>query len=117
MLITGGLIVIGVLILVAVFFVSRGDATATRASSTGSVPVTPGAAPEAVPVATVEPSKGLESVLQKTPAPRTQPLPMNGQLHEMADQLQNLQQQSQELAQRLEMLNTMVRRIEQSESL
>ncbi|HLI89764.1 MAG TPA: hypothetical protein VKV37_13820 [Ktedonobacteraceae bacterium] len=118
MLITGGLIVIGVLFLVAVFFIGRGDATATRASAgtAGAVPTTPGAAPEQEPAA-ITPVKAEERTPQEKPAPETQPIPMNGQFHELTSQLQNLQEQSQELARRLELLNAMVRRIEESESL
>jgi hypothetical protein len=118
MLITGGLIVIGILILVAVFFVGRSDTTATRASGpgAGTVPTTPGTAPEQAPAATM-PAKVEERIPQETPAPETQPIPMNGQFHELTGQLQNLQEQSQELARRLELLNAMVRRIEKGETL
>jgi ribosome-binding protein aMBF1 (putative translation factor) len=116
MLITGGLIVLGVLFLVAVFLIGRGDNTARQANSAGAVHTTPGTAPDQPPVATT-PAKVEGHAPQETPAPETQPILANGQIHELIGQLQKLQEQSQELARRLELLNAMVRRIEEGEAL
>src|SRR5579875_3776155 len=107
MLITGGLIVIGILILVAAFFIGRGDNTASQVNR--PAPITSAVTPEQVPTAPTVPERAPQ-------APETQPLLMNGQLHELAGQLQKLQEQSQELARRLELLNTMVKRVEESEA-
>jgi hypothetical protein len=111
MLITGGLIVIGILILVAAFFIGRGDNTASQVNR--PAPTTSAVTPEQVPTAPTVPVTVAERAPQ---APETQPLLMNGQLHELAGQLQKLQEQSQELARRLELLNTMVKRVEESEA-
>jgi ribosome-binding protein aMBF1 (putative translation factor) len=114
MLITGGLIVLGVLILVAAFFIGRGD-SASQANRTVPTPTTSAVTPEqvptapTVPVATPQPAQAAQTL-------ETQPVLMNGQIHELASQLQKLQEQSQELARRLELLNTMVRRIEEGEA-
>jgi TolA-binding protein len=112
MLITGGLIVLGVLILVAAFFIGRGDDASSQANRSDPAPTrtTPSRAAQQAPADSTAPLTVAER------APETQPALMNGQLHEMAGQLQKLQEQSQELGRRLELLNTMVRRIEQGES-
>ena len=93
-------------------------------SSNGSLPVP--AAPEAVyPVPTDSPAPQRETAAEESVPERTasierdteQHVVLNGQFHELVDQLRTLHEQSMEIEQRLNSLNKMVERIGQQEAM
>ena len=142
-LIIGGLLVIGVGALIALFFVLRGGDT-TQAKTPAAVPQTareapptlaepepqPGqshdvtpATPEVTPVSETRTVPVAETAVQDratTAHPayeKEQPLRvhLNGQFHELTQGLRSLQQQATEMEQRLSSLNQMLEGIERNQ--
>ena len=143
-IIIGALVIIGLLAIVGAIVLIRGGgreqvaqsvpapAVATEASeselptmpSNGSLPVP--AAPEVVhPVPTDSPAPQRETAAEESIPEHTLPIErdteqhvvLNGQFHELVDQLRTLHEQSMEIEQRLNSLNKMVERIGQHEAM
>ncbi len=142
-IIIGALVIIGLLAIVGVVLLLQGEGRAqtvqsvpspasaadaaksepAAVSSNGAAPVA--AAPEAAnTVPTDSPVPQHEIVAEEpVPEPTTsierdteQHVVLNGQFHELVDQLRTLHEQSVEIEQRLSALNKMVERIDQRET-
>ncbi len=119
MLIVGGLIALAIVALLAAFFLARGDGNGKDTAATK---------PDAVPskdtvrladtASTVRPSPsrpsedGRSAGSQLQPQPQTPPS-LQGQLHELAEQIQMLQGQSREMEQRLQHISVVLNRLDQ----
>ncbi len=142
-LIIGGLLVIGVAAIVALFFVLRGGTPQTKTpeavpQTAREVPPTP--ATDELPHAT-EQRVMTHPLVETTPEPETRTVPtaetteqtvtanarpvyekeqplnvrLNGQFHELTQGLRSLQQQATEMEQRLGSLNQMLETIERDQ--
>jgi hypothetical protein len=128
LLVAGGLLILGVLFLVALVFVLRSEPNAKESIS---VPPPIPAEPEEAKTqsAATEPSSTVET--QLTPdegtapvdAAHTAPVAMreqhplaNGQFYEMVNELRSMHRQTQELEQRLSTLIDMAQRVEQTQN-
>jgi hypothetical protein len=124
LLVAGGLLLFGVVALVAVVFVIRSEpATKESVSVPPPVPAEQGE-PEIQAVAD-EPSSSGETLdtpqEETTPVAENQALnewqPLaNGQLYELKNELRSLHDQAQELAHRLKTMVDMVERVEQAQN-
>jgi hypothetical protein len=121
LLVAGGLLILGVLFLVALVFVLRSEPNAKEGVS---VPPPIPAEPEEAKTqsaAAAEPSSTAET--QLTPDEGTAPVAMreqhplaNGQFYEMVNELRSMHRQTQELEQRLSTLIDMAQRVEQTQN-
>lgn len=120
-LIVGGLLLVGVIVLVILFFVARGGAEATPQGLAATPPPNANQAQSqaqtaaSVPLAEAGPVS-LPAISE--PAPLTfddeSTSHTHGQMHELSYELQMLHQQAQEIERRLSVLNMMVEQIESS---
>lgn len=132
-LIIGGLFVVGIAALIALFFVVRTEAPAPRVETARIIP-TPAENREAAPQRQTEPEQQATSVpdvdaterlpyvpqvssqLTREREDQTLKVTLNGQFHELADGLRSLQRQTIEMEQRLSSLNQMIDTIEQEQN-
>ena len=133
LLILGGALVIAVLAIVGVVWAVRGESATTPNVQSASIPTAPTArTPTALP--SIGKSSSATQTRALEPPPVTETLPVakedawsarseekpfpisNGQLHELASQLQTLHQQAQELERRLSVLTNMIEHIERSQN-
>lgn len=120
-LIVGGLLLVGVVALVILFFIARsgGEARPQAQAATPSPAVnqtrSQAQASASVPLAEAEPVS-LPTISEPAPlAFNDEPeYLLNGQMHELSYELQTLHQQAQEIERRLSVLNMMVEQIESS---
>ncbi len=124
LLVAGGLLILGVLFLVALVFVLRSEPD-TKESTSISPPLST-EQEEAKTYSTAdEPAPTVET--QLTPADGTSPIagkqavserypPANGQFYELVNELRNMRSQTQELEQRLSALIDMAQKVEQGQN-
>ena len=124
-LIIGGLLVVGIVAIVALFFVLRGDETPkapavtqdvsqpTSESPNPNAPISVQQQPINTRVAATE-ARTVPSMETAASPEQEQPLKvrLNGQFHELAHGLRTLQQQATDMEQRLGSLNQMIDNIE-----
>jgi hypothetical protein len=120
MFIIGGLIAIGIIALLGAFFLARGGGKAN-----GSTPQKVDTPQEntqlAVPISASRPqisqdgqATGSQPLAQPSPFVRSNTAPgMQGQLSELAEQIQLLQVQSREIEQRLQGISAVLNRLDQ----
>lgn len=123
LLVVGGLFIIGVLALVALVFVIRGETAAQKSSNVPPPVPTKQGEPEMHTIAD-EPSSSEEvpgtadeetTLVGKHTVDEWQPL-ISGQLYELKNELHSLHEQAQGLEQRLRTIVDMVERIEQAQN-
>ncbi len=123
-LIIGGLLVVGIVAIVALFFVLRGDDTPTTPATAQDVSQPTSESPNPnTPISVQQPpinTRGATTEARTVPSigtdasPEEEPLKvrLNGQFHELAHGLRTLQQQATDMEQRLGSLNQMIDNIE-----
>jgi hypothetical protein len=129
-LVAGGLLVLGVLFLVALVFVIRSEPTIKESTSAPNIPDVPppmstekqgpkvqsttAIAPSPMAGIQSAPDKDASSVAENRPVGDWYPL-ANGQFYELVNELRSMHLQAQELEHRLAALVDMAQRVEQTQ--
>jgi hypothetical protein len=120
MLIIGGLIALGIVALLGAFFLARGGGKENGNPPQG-VDTPQASARKTAPISASRPqpsqngqATGSQPLAQPFPLVRSNTAPsMQGQLYELAEQIQMLQVQSREIEQRLQGISTVLDRLDQ----
>ncbi len=123
MLIIGGLIALGIVALLGAFFLARGEARGEKEGRKApqKVEAPQVSVPATAPISESRPQPlqdglitGSQPLAQPFPLARSNTTPgMQGQLSELAEQIQMLQIQSREIEQRLQGISAVLNRLEQ----